>query len=79
MNWIDTNRQKPADEQTVLGRYNGPNYCGPDPCFESLTYYAEDAPDGPACWKDRTGTSADEPDYWLPLDALPVVPARVKS
>lgn len=72
--WIACSDRKPEDEQTVLGLYNGPNNCGEAACYESLTYYAEDAPDGPERWRDRTGTSADEPDWWLPLDALPDVP-----
>jgi hypothetical protein len=69
--WRRPDVDPPADEQKVLG-YWAPNTMHREPIFESLTYTAADAPDGPDVWRDRVGDKSGAPDLWAPLEALGV-------
>jgi hypothetical protein len=69
--WRRPDVDPPADEQRVLG-YWAPNSVHPDPIFESLTYTAADAPDGPEVWRGWADRKEDAPDLWAPLEALGV-------
>ena len=63
--WINTDEREPDDEQIVLAWW--PN----DPLPEVLVYYAADAPDGPAAWRDEVGDKMDRPGYWMPIPKPP--------
>jgi hypothetical protein len=69
--WRRPDVDPPADEQLVLC-YWAPNSVHSDPIYESLTYYAADAPDSGEAWADWTGERGDTPDLWAPLEALGV-------
>lgn len=69
--WISTDERNPDDEQTVLGCWQGSSTIEG---MMSLTYYAEDAEDGPEVWRDSWGEKTDPPTHWtllaMPGDAL---------
>lgn len=69
--WVRTDDRKPEDGQTVLGCWRLPPSRREKFAYESLTYGAADSPiDGPEVWSHWDGEKADEPDYWMPLEAL---------
>lgn len=70
--WVSTDERSPNDEQTVIGYWPTVGSC--TPFFESVTYYARDAPDGPERWHNAWGEETDAPHYWMPQSALPEAP-----
>lgn len=72
--WISTDERNPDDEQTVLGCWQGSSTIEG---MMSLTYYAEDAEDGPEVWRDSWGEKTDPPTHWtllaMPGDALTIL------
>lgn len=66
--WISTERRKPDDEQRVLGWW--PAARNSTDGYDVVLYHAADAPDGPESWRYTDESSADAPDYWMPLEAL---------
>jgi hypothetical protein len=72
MRWFRVEDRKPEDGQTVLGRWTS-LLSNQQPTFESVTYHAWDADDGPEAWHNAWGEQTDAPGHWLPPDALPAV------
>ena len=72
MSWFRVEDRTPEDGQTVLGRWTS-LLSNHQPTFESVTYHAWDADDGPEAWHNAWGEQTDAPERWLPLDALPAV------
>lgn len=67
--WINTDERTPDNEQTVLGYWVA--CVGRDAVFESVKYFAKDAPDSGEAWQSAFGEDTDRPDYWQPLPRSP--------
>ena len=73
--WINTDHQKPEDEQRVLGYWAFQGGCA-----ETLTFHACDSPvDGRETWVSAFGENADPPDYWQPWVPPQFENARVRG
>lgn len=75
--WINTDAEKPLDEQIVVGYWPKNRYLA-FPLMESLRYHADMGGDGDL-WYDAHGEESDAPAYWRPQEAFPSGRARIAS